>query len=433
VLRVEASRRLGKLGIIESLGAARNSFLRDSSLAVAAHPHKRNRYRELGGNLTNQIDVCRFGKWMALLATLMVIAGSLSLLAQTAPFSPRLSTPRIAPVPVNERTEAQRQMLASRPDFNIYKTLAHNPELYARWSPLGGFLLNGSSLPARHREIVMLRMGWLCQSEYEWAQHARIATSTAGLTEPELHRIAAGPGAAGWTGFERTLLRMVDELRYDAMISDATWKALRLEYNEQQIMEALFTAAQYQLVSMALNSLGVQLDPGLQYRLPRDTPMPRVAAASKATRLKTPRIAPLRREDWTAEQREMIAPQIEPDGSVMNTYATILRHPRIYTPRATFGLYLRRESSLPPKAREMLIMRTAHLIGTQYEWHHHLEGARAAGLTDRDIARIAEGPNAAGWSEEDRALLRAADDLRREAFITTPVWIALAKSYTQGN
>ena len=101
----------------------------------------------------------------------------------------------------------------------------------------------------------MLRMGWLCQSEYEFAQHARIATGDAvGMTPEEIRRIAEGPDAPGWTEFERTLLIMVDELRYDAMISDQVWSDLRAEYSEAQMMEALLTAAQYQLVSMALNS-----------------------------------------------------------------------------------------------------------------------------------------------------------------------------------
>jgi alkylhydroperoxidase family enzyme len=93
------------------------------------------------------------------------LAFGLALLVQADSFSPRLKTPRLAPLPEQGRNEAQRQMLASRPDYNIYKTLAHHTELYARWSGLGGFLLNGSSLPARHREMLMLRMGWLCQSE----------------------------------------------------------------------------------------------------------------------------------------------------------------------------------------------------------------------------------------------------------------------------
>jgi hypothetical protein len=50
-------------------------------------------------------------------------------------------------------------------------------------------------------------------------------------------------------------------------------------------------------------------------------------------------------------------------------------------------------------------------------------------LTDREIARIAAGPDAAGWSEESRAVLRAADELRREAFISDGAWVVLSKQY----
>ncbi|MGH8239946.1 MAG: carboxymuconolactone decarboxylase family protein [Steroidobacteraceae bacterium] len=192
-------------------------------------------------------------------ATLLLCPAALSA-EQT--FSSRLQTPRVAPIGKEQRTPEQEAMPASRPDFNVYKTLAHHVELYNRWSPLGRFILDGSSLPPREREIVMLRMGWLCQSEYEWAQHARIGKSQAGLSNEDIHRIAEGPAAAGWSDFDRSLLRMVDELRYDTMISDATWQGLRAKYSVQQVMEALYTAAQYQLVSMALNSFGIQLEPG---------------------------------------------------------------------------------------------------------------------------------------------------------------------------
>lgn len=56
---------------------------------------------------------------------------------------------------------------------------------------------SGSSLPPREREIVMLRMSWLCQSEYEWAQRARIGKAQAGLTNKDVRRIAQGPTAKG--------------------------------------------------------------------------------------------------------------------------------------------------------------------------------------------------------------------------------------------
>ena len=348
--------------------------------------------------------------------------------ASSETFTPRLKTPRLAPLGPENRTEAQKAMLASRADYNIYKTLAHHPDLYARWSPLGQFLLNGSSLPPREREIVMLRMGWLCQSEYEWSQHARIAQTSAGMTKAEVHRIAEGPQAAGWSDFERALLRMVDELRYDTMISDATWQALRTKYSDQQIMESLFTASQYQLVSMALNSLGVQLDPELQDRLPTDVKLPALASRPTAKRLAQPRIKALKDSEMTPEQRELVKPQTR-NGSVPNLYATMANHPKLYGPRVRFGSYLQRDSLLPPKTRELLIMRTGWNIRADYEWSHHIEAAKAAGFNDADIARMAKGPSAQGWSEEHAALLSAADELRREAFISDATWKTLQKFY----
>jgi 4-carboxymuconolactone decarboxylase len=367
------------------------------------------------------------------IAPLLLAGATLLLPAVTAfgaeqTFTPRLQTPRVAPLGKEQSTPEQEALLASRPDFNVYKTLAHHVDLYNRWSPLGRFVLDGSSLAPREREIVMLRMGWLCQSEYEWAQHARIAKAQAGLSNQDIHHIAEGPAAAGWSDFERTLLRMVDELRYDTMISDATWQAVRAKYSVQQVIEALYTAAQYQLVSMALNSLGVQLDPGLEDRLPKDVPLPALATQPKSPRLKQPRVPPLAESEWSEEQRKLIAAQ-NISGPVINLYATILNHPVLYGPRYKFGSYLQRDSLLPPKTRELLIMRTAVLTRTEYEWGHHVEAAQKAGFSAEEIRRIKSGPDAPGWSEEHAAVLRAADELRREAFVSDRTWATLARYY----
>lgn len=344
-------------------------------------------------------------------------------------FTPRLQTPRVAPLAKGQRSPAQQEMLASRPDYNVYKTLAQHVDLYNRWSPLGRFVMTGSSLPPREREMAMLRMGWLCQSEYEWAQHARIAKEQAGLTNEDIHRIAEGPTAAGWSEFDRTLLRMVDELRYDTMISDATWQALRTKYSVQQVMEAMYTASQYQLVSMALNSLGVQLDPGLEDRFPKDVRLPALATQPKSPRLQQPRVPPLHPKEWTEEQRKLIAAHVDANQPILNLYATMLNHPVLYGPRLKFGSYLQRDSLLPPKTRELVIMRTAWLTGAEYEWGHHVEPAQKAGFSDQDIQRIAAGPDAPGWSEEHAAVLRAVDELRHEAFVSDRTWKTLAKHY----
>jgi alkylhydroperoxidase family enzyme len=359
-------------------------------------------------------------------AALLVCAAT-SLGAQST-FSPRPQTPRVAPLSKEQRTPEQQELLASRPDFNVYKTFAHHVDLYNRWSPLGRFVMTDSSMPPREREIVMLRMGWLCQSEYEWAQHARIGKAQAGLSDDDVHRIAEGPSATGWSEFERTLLRMVDELRYEAMISDATWKALRTRYSAQQVIEAIYTAAQYQLVSMALNSLGVQLDPGLDDLLPKDVRLPALATQPQSPRLKQARVQALPESEWSDEQRKLVAAHTAAR-PVLNLYATMLNHPVLYGPRVRFGSYLQRDSLLPPKTRELLIMRTAVLTRTEYEWGHHVEAAQQAGFSDEEIRRIAAGPDAPGWSEEHAAVLRAADELRREAFVSDSTWATLGKYY----
>jgi alkylhydroperoxidase family enzyme len=342
-------------------------------------------------------------------------------------FSDRLPAPRIAPLHPEERTAAQQAILAKLPDYNIFATLVRHVEMYRRWGPLGQFLLAGSALPARDREIVMLRMGWLCQSEYEWSQHARIAKREAGLTDEDFVRIARGPEATGWSPFDRTLLRMTDELRYEATIGDATWQELLGRYNAQQIIEALFTAAQYQLVSMALNSLGVQLDADLRDRLP-DVPPPRPAERPRGERLTRPRIAPLSPAEWSQEQSELIAGQVR-NGTVLNLHATLIHHPRLYTPRVRFGAYLKRESLLSEQTRELLILRTAWLTRADYEWAHHVRSAQQAGLSMAQIDRVAVGSSASGWTEEQAALLGAAEDLRREAFIADATWEVLSRHF----
>jgi alkylhydroperoxidase family enzyme len=342
--------------------------------------------------------------------------------------SPRLSTPRVAPIAKEGRTPEQEQMLAQRPDYNIYKTLAHNPELYSRSTVLGRYLLNASTLPPRDRELIILRMGWLCQAPYEWSQHARIAKADVKFTDADVHRIAEGPNAKGWTDFERTLLTMVDELRYETLISDKTWIALRAKYSIEQTIDAVYTAAQYQLVSMALNSLGVQLDPELQEHIPNDVSPPKVATRPTSLRLTAPRVPPLSLDAMTTEQRALVKPQMR-DGNMPNLDATLVTHVKLYEPRQRFETYVERDSHLPPKTRELLILRTAWLNNAAYEWSHHVPAAKEAGLTDEDVARIATGAKGKGWSEEQGALLDAADELRREAFISDATWKTLNKYY----
>jgi len=196
----------------------------------------------------------------------------------------------------------------------------------------------------------------------------------------------------------------------------------------EQVIDALYTAGQYQLVSMALNSTGVQLDPELKERMPAGTKMPALASTPRTSRLAAPRLPPLNAETMTAEQRDLVAPQTR-EGKLPNLYATLVVHTRFYAPRLRFGSYLQRDSRLPPITRELLILRTAWNSQSEYEWAHHTQFAREAGLSEAEISRIAQGPSAPGWNAEHRALLQVADELRRETFVADSTWNALTKYY----
>jgi alkylhydroperoxidase family enzyme len=182
--------------------------------------------------------------------------------------SPRISTPRIEALHDEEAwTPAQRDILVplSRNGrlYNVYATVANHPALAKDWMTFATHILRRSTLPARDREMLILRTGWLCKAEYEWAQHVRIGR-TAGLSEADIQNIMKGPGAPGLAPNDKLLLQASDELHQDKFVTDATWAALAKIYNKEQLMDLVFTVGQYTLVSMALNSFGVQLDEGLE-------------------------------------------------------------------------------------------------------------------------------------------------------------------------
>jgi len=178
----------------------------------------------------------------------------------------RLSQPRIKPIHEDNWTEAQDQAFKGQKMRgnvqNIFRTMANHEKLAKRWLVFGNHILSKSSLPPRERELAILRMGWLCQSGYEWGQHVIIGKRD-GLSAAEIENIKTGADA-GWSQHEALIIKAADELHGDAFVSDATWNGLRETYSDEQMMDLVFTCGQYNMVSMALNSFGVQLDPDIE-------------------------------------------------------------------------------------------------------------------------------------------------------------------------
>jgi 4-carboxymuconolactone decarboxylase len=81
-----------------------------------------------------------------------------------------------------------------------------------------------------------------------------------GLSGTDIIRLKDGPKAAGWSEKEAALLQIADGLFENSVVSDETWEVMSKHYSTEQLVNAVFTVGQYNLVSWALNSFGVPLD-----------------------------------------------------------------------------------------------------------------------------------------------------------------------------
>jgi alkylhydroperoxidase family enzyme len=110
----------------------------------------------------------------------------------------------------------------------------------------------------------------------------------------------------------------------------------------------------------------------------------------------------------------------------LNALGTLARHPELTTAFHTFNGHILFSSTLTPRQRELLVLRVASVRQSSYEWAQHSVLAGDAGLEADEIARIAQGPGAPGWTELDRAMLSAVDELIGAGEIGDETWGLLA-------
>jgi 4-carboxymuconolactone decarboxylase len=182
-----------------------------------------------------------------------------------------MAAPRITPLPPDEREPRTAELLSSLrfdpdgPDLNLFATLARHPRLLKRWAGFGGVLLATGVLPAKDREILILRTAANCGADYEWGHHLEFGVRV-GLTHDEMTALAGADAAT----VDTVLVAAADELHADSVISDGTWAALAERYDEAQLIEVCMVVGQYHLVAFTLRSLGVEPEEGVD-PIPRAT------------------------------------------------------------------------------------------------------------------------------------------------------------------
>jgi 4-carboxymuconolactone decarboxylase len=178
--------------------------------------------------------------------------------------------PRLPVLPAEERTKLQQELLDQmstvvvdgvhkpREDKAALEILIRHAELYKAHMEVAQKYLSDCEMRIRDRELAILRIAWLSQAPFEWGSHVKIAKRN-GITSEEIERVIEGSSAPGWSKEDRAIVRAVEELHSDSMITDDTWADLEEFYNDKKLIELVILAGQYKTVAYYQNSLRLPL------------------------------------------------------------------------------------------------------------------------------------------------------------------------------
>lgn len=168
--------------------------------------------------------------------------------------------PALPPYPLSIQTYLDRLMPAGMEPLYLFRVLARDERLFARFMSAG--LLDRGHLTMRERELVILRVCANEQSEYEWGVHVTQFAKRAGLS-PEQVSATCSPERElpCWSERDRVLLAMSDELSVGTKLSEALWRELVALFSEEARLELLLLAGFYRLTSVLTNTLELPLEP----------------------------------------------------------------------------------------------------------------------------------------------------------------------------
>lgn len=151
--------------------------------------------------------------------------------------------------------------------------------------------------------------------------------------------------------------------------------------------------------------------------------------------MNSPRIKPMDPDDYSEDLKQFLAGLVDkgvsPAIGQLNVVRTLAHHPQLAVSYMTFGTYVLGRSSLPTAVRELVTLRTAWLSGSEYEWGHHAARARRAGMSEADIEGTKVGSAADHWSELDRHVVLAVEQLRSDTRMSDEVWETLGRHLDQ--
>ncbi|MBC7804441.1 MAG: carboxymuconolactone decarboxylase family protein [Candidatus Parcubacteria bacterium] len=150
---------------------------------------------------------------------------------------------------------------------NLYRALGNHPALTAAWTEFANAIRHESRTPRALRELMILRTAQIARSEYEWAQHLRMARK-AGVAESKIDALADWRGSAEFDAKERAVLALTESVMA-CDVSDQVHAEVKKYFSDAEFVELSLTAGFYAMVSRMLDAMRVELDPDVRDYSPR--------------------------------------------------------------------------------------------------------------------------------------------------------------------
>jgi alkylhydroperoxidase family enzyme len=142
---------------------------------------------------------------------------------------------------------------------NLYRGLANHPKIIAAWTEFANTLRHGSRTPRALRELVILRGAQLSASEYEWAQHLKMARK-AGVREAQIDALSDWRVSPEFDTREKAALAVAEAVTR-GRVSNEVYQEAKRHFDDQDYVELAVTAGFYAMVARTLDALGIQLEP----------------------------------------------------------------------------------------------------------------------------------------------------------------------------
>lgn len=157
------------------------------------------------------------------------------------------------------RTTFEKMEARGNRVLNIFKVMAHCPDVGRDFLKLGNSLLFRGKLDSKLRELAILRVGHLAQAHYEWTQHVAVAKRV-GVPEAQINALPQWPDSNQFDAAEQAILQYTDEVAQNIRVSDKTFQKIKALLTDEQIVELTTVIGYYGMVSRILEALQVELE-----------------------------------------------------------------------------------------------------------------------------------------------------------------------------